>query len=245
MGDHPELWTMACTNIAVASGYYNNGEANLDPWIEVLEADEYGRILFIYSETDYYYYDESLGYGAYICVMQKRDDNYVYYYPDICYQHVFLDSAEFKPDLTSNEVIKLKEENDWNDPLNESLLEKRPIETTRPKPKLDVEEDFFEEMVYQYFEDNNIYIHPKNYGIVRYSNFVTSDEYERELYTVYVQYSEYTDKKEIRHYCVFLVVVNPDNTSNQDMIILLKDPNFPQEETILLKERSGWNTPLN
>ena len=23
MGDHPELWTMTCTNIAVASGYYN------------------------------------------------------------------------------------------------------------------------------------------------------------------------------------------------------------------------------
>lgn len=105
----------------------------------MVEKDDYGRILYSVCSVD----DESNNvFSDYVSddlknspvlayvVCQKIDDNYVYYYKSHCYK--FVSSVP-----TENIIIsQLKEKNDWNTPIDENKLVKRPtnldgIETYR------------------------------------------------------------------------------------------------------------------
>lgn len=83
---------------------------------EITETDEYGRIQFSF------YTGNIMG----VCIMQKHDDKYVYYYDNVCY----LVSEQFK-EPTVEELDYLREINDWNQPLDESkMIERKLIEST-------------------------------------------------------------------------------------------------------------------
>ena len=80
---------------------------------EVLEEDDYGRILFSMTDRCIFLGEDETA----TVIMQKYDRRYVYFYEDICYT---LDSF-------SETVDELKERNDWGEPLNESKMSRRRV----------------------------------------------------------------------------------------------------------------------
>lgn len=85
--------------------------------VAVLEKDDYGRILFSYSAPNVTTQEAE----TVLVICQKIDDEYVYFYEDICYTHQY----------DNQDAIKIiKEQNDWNQPLDHSKMSRRPNQIT-------------------------------------------------------------------------------------------------------------------
>ena len=78
-----------------------------------LEQDEYGRVLFTFSAFSYVSGQKEC--VAVIC--QKYDKDFIYFYEDACYS-----PYNFK----ESDINSLKNDNDWNKPLNSVLMSRRP-----------------------------------------------------------------------------------------------------------------------
>ena len=79
--------------------------------IKILERDEFGRILYRYSDMSQFY--PKITYTYIIC--QKLVKDYAYCYPDICFEIVNKGEK-----LSNDRLDELKARNDWNKPLDES-----------------------------------------------------------------------------------------------------------------------------
>mgnify|MGYP006967403959 CR=1 FL=1 len=84
-GEHRDLYTVAVHNIFAIYGYESNGEVSYDPDIQIIETDDYGRVLFFYSERYDGYTGDGVDYGMAVVIMQSSRDGYVWYYRDRCY----------------------------------------------------------------------------------------------------------------------------------------------------------------
>lgn len=100
-----------CGSYAVP-GCFSSDLKGATPSTEVLDRDEYGRILFLYEAVNLVSgeTEESL------VICQKLDEDYVYYYEDICYS---------RGDISEEAIETLKSGNDWGKPLNDSLMSGR------------------------------------------------------------------------------------------------------------------------
>ena len=235
-GDYPELYSVAWSNIPNISGFMSNGEVLYDAAVEILEIDDYGRILFSYSEDMY-------GNSRYILIMQRADSERAYYYPDDCYVYVCPETTALNLDLS--EIIELKHINDWNKPLDESKCEGTEIVRKKPEGKLKVKDSYFENIIREYHESSDRYVHPKNISFVRFFEFSMSDDYGRELYVVYTDFNEYNEKTEIAYEFVFLVIVNPDKSYDPSTVVLLENATSPQEAMKTIKTQNNWNTDFD
>lgn len=235
-GEYPQLCSVAWNNIPTALGFSRGVEVAYDANVVVLETDDYGRVLFSYSEDRY-------GREANVLIMQRADDTHAYYYPDDCYIFVAFETENDTLDSKSDEIAELKRLNDWGLPLDESKCESTEIVTKKPKGELKVKDAYFEEIVRKYHENSERYVHPKNVSFGSYAKFVTSDDYGRELYIVDTTFEEYTDKTETHYWFSFLVVVHPDKSYDLSTVILLEDPRNPQADMKEIKQNNGWNTP--
>ena len=96
-------------------GMFNDGELRGKVEDKVLERDDYGRVLYQYNA-----YNNLTEQNEYAWVIgQKYDDDYVYFYEDICY---------ITEDFSDSNVENLKSLNDWGKPLNESKMSRRKLE---------------------------------------------------------------------------------------------------------------------
>ncbi len=238
-GDYPELCSVAWESIPTLSGFASNGEALYDATVEILETDDYGRILFSYTE-DCMDYD---GVGYYVLIMQRTDGEKAYYYPDDCYMFTFLEEEDALIDIDSDEIKELKELNDWDKPLDESKCEGTDIIRKKPDGNIKVNNNYFEDIVREYHENSGRYIHPKNISFVHYFRFGIGDDYGREMYVVYTRFEEFTEKTETNYEYVFLVVVNPDKSYDPQTVVILEDLANPRDEVKQIKAQTGWNTP--
>ena len=138
-GDYGDLYTVAVCNIFGAKGYFSDGEYVCDPIIEIIETDNYGRTLFYYSERG--------PFGCAIVIMQKSDDEYVYYYQDDCYMPYYnVDCAyyfDFREIFSDEDINTLKERNDWNKEINVELCTKTQIIIRKTDGNLDIKENEF------------------------------------------------------------------------------------------------------
>ena len=244
-GDYPDLCTVAWCNVPTIDGYSSNGEALYDATVEILETDQYGRTLFSYTEMR----------GSTLAlIMQYSDDDTVYYYPDDCY--VFIsdynsvnssyDAQEMQVDPTCEEVLSLKALNDWNLPIDESKCEKSEILTRKAnKDKLKIKDHQFETVIEEYYENYDIYVNPRNVSFVRYSEYLMSDSYGREMHVLYTDFEEHYDKHITSYTNIFLAVFDPDENCFQESVTLIAEPKNPALYVKAAKEASGWNTPLD
>lgn len=124
-GEYKELYTTAIYSIPDAEGYMHHGEGAYDSDIYIWEQDDYGRKLFSYCED----------YGNQIfalVISQASDETNVYFYPDINYALIFIDSEYLYEGATDDHLRnkteefymeskdELKEKNDWNKPIDKS-----------------------------------------------------------------------------------------------------------------------------
>ena len=131
-GEYKELYTVAVYSIPDAVGYMHHGEGAYSSDIYVWEQDDYGRTLFSYCED---YGNQIFG----LVVSQAYDETNVFFYPDINYALTIIDSEYLyegaKDDYLKTKTKdfylenkdKLKEANDWNQPLDKSKCVSYPI----------------------------------------------------------------------------------------------------------------------
>ena len=81
---------------------------------EVLETDSKGRILFLYTTESIITNEQEQA----VVVCQKYDENYVYFYEDQSY---------IMTDFSSEQIERLKRQNDWDQQFDEQKMSKRPI----------------------------------------------------------------------------------------------------------------------
>ena len=131
-GEYKELYTAAIYSIPDAEGYTHHGEGAYRSDIYIWEQDDYGRALFSYCED----YSNQI-FALIIC--QNYDDTNVYFYPEINYKLILIES-EYYYEGASDDHLKtktegfyqeskdeLKAENDWNKPLDKSKCVSYPI----------------------------------------------------------------------------------------------------------------------
>lgn len=124
-GEYKELYTTAIYSIPDAEGYMNHGEGAFNSDIYIWEKDDYGRTLFAYCED---FSNQIFG----LVISQTYDEKNVYFYPDVNYALTFINSDYVYQVATEDylknktEVFylenkgKMKEENDWNKPLDKT-----------------------------------------------------------------------------------------------------------------------------
>ena len=110
-GEYPELFTVAINSLLGVVGY--TAGHMLQPELELLEEDDYGRQLFSYFE------DRRTSTFSLI-IAQKEINGYVYFYPHdnfiaITSQNPWMLTSN---DFSEDEINKLKEVNNWNQPMD-------------------------------------------------------------------------------------------------------------------------------
>ena len=85
--------------------------------VSVLEEDDYGRIMFSYSAPNVTTQEKE----TVLVICQKIDDEYVYFYEDICYT--------FQYD-NQDAITIIMAQNDWNQPSDHSKMSRRPNQIT-------------------------------------------------------------------------------------------------------------------
>ena len=244
-GDRVDLYTVAVNNMFAIEGYVSNGEVIYDPVIEVIETDEYGRVLFFYDE----YYDDSIQpsvrYGMAFAIMQKSEDGYVYFYQDDCYVPYFDVVDEFDEVMkrVDPEVLKaLKARNDWNCEPDASKYTKAQISNKKPQGKIRMRDYEFDEVVYPYAKANGY--EGKDTSISRSFEYCNSDLYGRELYFVFGMSSD-DDGQGGTVYAqyIYAVIVSPGKKFSENPLVEIAAPTESYENVRRLKEQNHWNQP--
>jgi len=246
-GEHPDLYTVALSNVFGISGYTNNGEVSYNPEISIIETDDYGRTLFFYNES---YYDGN-NYGMAFLIMQKSEDGYVYYYQDDCCIPFFDDSEVYdyhgredsedyiRAVSLSKEIIEaLKEQNDWNKEFNQDKCTKTKIIKKQSDGEIDVNDWDFDEAIYTYAKDHGYEgTDDKMCRLFRYCN---TDTEGKELYYVFCMTNDKKNGEDIYGKYVYAVIVNPDETISQNAIVEIKEPSTSYKLVKELKKNNNW-----
>ena len=117
-GGHMDLYTIAAFSVV--------GADNMGTSVEPIETDAYGRTLFLATIWNPIFYpgysnkSESRVYA--FGIQQKANGRFTYYYEDDCF-FICLSPEDF----TEEEQNRLKEQNDWDQPLDQKKLTSRKI----------------------------------------------------------------------------------------------------------------------
>ena len=252
-GDYIDLYTVAVNSIFSARGYIPNAEIFDNPFIEIIEIDEYGRTMFFYYDGFGYFdrdhmYDSAyynLGYA--ILIMQKSTENHVYFYEHDCLEMYLMEDRDTfinNKEYTKNDYSELKAKNDWGKKIDEDKCIQKPL-TTRNSGNLKINDWTYNKIISAYAKsigykgDDNIF---------RNSVYNTSDTYGRELYYVWGvgrdALGEGVSPNSVVQYFEFAIIFNPDGTYNQETCIIEIDDiiNF-KEKLIEFKLLNNWNQP--
>ena len=248
MGPHWDLYSVAVNNIFGAGGFGDDGEAAPDPEIDIIEVDDYGRVLFFYNEYPNY---TKQRYRTAIVIMQHNDNNdCVYYYQDDCYLPYLGEETPYPVGyrnlFSEEEIVALKELNDWNKELNLDKCVKAPCSNKKPYGSLKLKHRDFEEVLKPFVKklgyegDDTIY---------RYCEYCNTDKYGRELYYVYGLARDAVDEsdptKTTTQYFEFAMIFNPDKSCPKENIIVLTDKTSTFDALKQLKQLAGWNQPYS
>ncbi len=142
--DYSSLGCYFCGVYAVP-GTYHSDLKGMEASYEILEEDDYGRVLFFYTAPDFI----SKQQGEYIVICQKITDKYVYFYEDICFEILYDDEDA--------DIQELKKKNDWNSPLDESKMAFREMRATFDNVIIDSSELNYQEIRRLCWETLDIY----------------------------------------------------------------------------------------
>ena len=229
-GDDVDLFTTAIHSVLWTKGS-SGWEWPTDPIITVIDKDQYGRVLFRYTED---VIAQNVQPFSSLVILQSSTEDYVYYYENINYI-VKAKEGFFHEDeaiFFDDEIQLLKNANDWNEPIDLNKCVKKTIVKHRPQ-SLPIEESEMEAIC-----ETKVLALYNNYDKHDYlfCNF-TQDEYGRDIwFAIALSYNW----KEWEYEIMFLVVLFQQDLS-YDVIEL---PQFDyQEQFIQFKAENGWNCP--
>ena len=194
-GNDADLYTEAINSILGTKGWDKDGELGyLNPLIEVVEEDLYGRKLFLY-------YEGSAPYHHYVLlVSQKTENGYVYYYPDYNFtigeeedtvmpQDASTEQSgytyyypynNFRAKFSDNQIRELKTANDWDKEITIDKCVKQATTREKADPLNDTEKATLYKEVFGESDS-------KGYRSIF---FLTQDDEGRLLYLAKYRYSQ-------------------------------------------------------
>jgi len=216
-GDYPDLFSVAMSSILGAAGSYTGG---VGFQIEVLEEDDYGRILYMYMVHC------SITPIRHI-IMQRSDGEYAYFYP-----HYNFISGLGR--LSRGDAFdELKEANSWNQEMSDDsefervrIVRRKEAGPISDRQLLSVYQDIYPDT--QINRRNNM-----RYWMI----FLRADDYGRSVYLGLGVGREwmYTD---------IAVIFQPDHSFDLETgTLVITNHNNYQTELRLFMEANGWNTP--
>jgi hypothetical protein len=136
-GDYVDLYSVAINSVLWLNGHSWGADFECDPQIEILEEDQYGRILFTYYEKHYAGSDISF---VSLIISQPSSEQEVLYYEDVNYlvKEQVLYSPTLEP-FSNEEIEYLKSINDWNKEVDYAKCVKKEI--TKIKSDIPHEEE--------------------------------------------------------------------------------------------------------
>lgn len=144
-GDNSELYTVAINSVPWINGFSWTADFVCDPQIEIVEEDEYGRIMFIYHER--YYGGSDIGFAA-LVISQSSNEKEVFYYEDVNYivkkQETYIDAVELEV-FNDEEIEALKSINDWDQEIDYDKCVKKEI--TNVKAAIPYEEEIKQQII--------------------------------------------------------------------------------------------------
>ena len=180
--------------------------------------------------------------------MQKSVADFVYYYQDVC-QIPFVRTdrgADIVYDevFTLEQIEALKAANDWEKPFNAEKCTRTAVVDGKQEGTLGLEEEDFERYIKEYVKtvgykgDDNIF---------RYSEYVNTDKYGREIYYVYgvgrdVK-GEGVSPSSQYQYFTLAMIFNPDKTCPVSNICEVAEDATTYEKVKQLKVDCGWDEP--
>ena len=259
-GGYPELYTTAVYSIPDAEGYMRHGEGAFVSDIYVWEQDDYGRTLFSYCEDH--------GNQIFALVLcQGFDETDVYFYPEANYVLTQIDSEGTYPvnetgylkskteALYLEQGDRLKEENDWNKPLDRSRCVSYPI--TDHKVLGDnlysLSKEQCNEILLEYTETLNL-TNPNEYPH-RNNKVLQADAQGKilhEIYGIHRNCDHPTEGKNIT-YCITLWVITDQqgNYDKENGVLVMNAKAvwtggvyaYDAKDVLEFKERNGWVNP--
>ena len=224
-GDYPELFSVAIGSILGARGSEDVGglRGSVEPGVAVLEEDDFGRVLFMYTEGGFSRRidDDSeriVGRRVFVyLVAQRVDGNHVYFYPHYNFimrgesgVRVFESYFEDIPLISNEDLNALKEANSWNQEMSDDTAFDR-VRIVRRK------------------QDGPVVT---NEVQTDWMIYLRSDRYGRSVYAISSDYAN------------FVYLFQPDNSLDWEAgFIEMTDLFNYQTELRLFMEANGWNTP--
>ena len=251
-GKHKELYTTAIYSIPDAEGYMHHGEGAFTSDIHIWEQDEYGRTLFSYCED---YADRIFA----LVICQAFDEENVYFYPDTNYVLTVMDSdlsyhisdADYLKTRTEAFYLEnreqLKQENDWNTPLDQSKCVSYPItdHKTFETDALPLSAEQCNEILTAYSEKMQIRSTEKS--PYRYSSILQVDAEGKILHQIRGVHRNYYKSSSLT--IVLWVITDQDGNYDKENGILAMycrvDSSgvsfvYDPEEILAFKNRNGW-----
>lgn len=247
-GKYPYTYTEACYSLPFSSGRQVAISEQVDPVIDLIEEDRYGRKLFCYYEDQAcnVYNSDNSWEGRYILsllICQKSDDENVYYYPDCNYYSVHIPytgyfyTENFPEPLSyfkEEEIESFKEQNDWDKEFHEEKCIKQKLITDKESDEIDqTSKDEIQKGIMK--TDG---IDPFDFHEFASCVNLCSDEFGRKIYCF-----EFRGRNRGYYYCIG--VFNPDMTFDKDTFARQIYPPFNCQKDIKeLKELNHWSEAL-
>jgi len=214
-GDYPELYSVALNSLLGAIGY--EPSKMLSPTITVLETDNYGRILFSYSENSV----GDIPDFSHI-IIQKSDDGYAYFYSH--YNFV----SGLGRHSRDEAFYDLKEANSWNREMSDDSKFER-VRIVRRKEDGPISDNQLFDVYHEVFPGVELNRHSNPRVHMR---FFRTDDYGRSIYIG------------IGDRVYIVAIFQPDYSFDLETDTLdITSINNYQTELRLFMEANGWNTP--
>lgn len=130
-GNYSNLYSVAINSVLWLNGHSWDADYECNPYIEIIDEDQYGRIMFTYYEK--YYSGADISFSALI-ICQDSNEKEVFYYEDVNFlvkeQVLYSQNIE---QFTEEEIEYLKLINDWNKEMNYDKCVRKEIAQNKPK----------------------------------------------------------------------------------------------------------------
>ncbi len=129
-GEYLDLYTVAINSVLWNNGHSFSADKYINPQIDIIDQDMYGRTMFTYYEK--YYAGANISFSALI-ICQHSNQKDVFYYEDINYivKEQMLYASNIKK-FEIEEIEQLKVTNDWNQKINFDKCIKKEITKRKP-----------------------------------------------------------------------------------------------------------------
>ena len=222
-GDYPELFSSALGSILGTIGYEPHGLGFIPPTIEILEVDDFGRVLFAYSEDST---GDTTGFSR--LILQKTEGEYAYFYP----HYNFITNRYRSRSFTLEEINALKEANRWNQEMSDNS-EFAKVRITRQKEAGPIPDKQLRGVYNDIFTDRQL---TRSNNMRYWTIHLRDDNFGRSVY--------FSEGRSNGRYIFTVLFFHADPIIDSEIGILELSNRFNyQTELRLFMEANGWNTP--